>query len=204
MKKFFVFAISILSISMANAQSNDDGVKIGIKAGANFSNIIKSGDKDFETDYKTGFNAGVTLDIPVVPRLSFAPELVFSQKGYKAQTLLGDFTQTTSFIEAPILAKINVVDRFNIVAGPQVSFLVSTKNKFDSGFGTVEQEYEEDSDKFRKSLVGGVIGASFDISPNIDLHGRYALDFQKNNEDGTSQTPKFRNQVFQVGLGFKF
>jgi hypothetical protein len=33
---------------------------------------------------------------------------------------------------------------------------------------------------------------------------RYALDFQKNNENGTSQTPEYKNQVFQLGLGVKF
>lgn len=204
MKKIFVLAAGLFVAGIVNAQNNDQIINVGVKAGANFSNIIKSGDSDFETDYKTGFNVGLTLEIPLNERLSFAPEVVYSQKGYKAHTAFGDFTQTTDFIEAPILAKINVVDRFNIVVGPQVSFLLSTKNKFESGFGAVEEKYKEDSDKFRKSLVGGVIGASFDLSSNIDLHGRYALDFQKNNEDGTSETPQFRNQVFQVGLGFKF
>ncbi|MGV8880464.1 MAG: hypothetical protein ACOH2A_15710 [Sphingobacteriaceae bacterium] len=95
------------------------------------------------------------------------------------------------------------MNRFSMVAGPQVSFLLSTKNKFESGFATVENKFNEDADKFRKSLIGGVVGASFDVTPNIDIHGRYGIDFQKNNENGTSETPKFRNQVFQVGLGFK-
>lgn len=204
MKKIIVLAAGLFLTVAVRAQNSDDQIRIGVKAGANFSNIIKSGDSDFKTDYKTGFNAGVTLNIPVVERFSFAPELVYSQKGYKAHTTFGDFTQTTNFIEAPLLAKIHVINRFNLVIGPQISFLLSTKNKFESGFGTVEDKFNEDSDKFRKSLIGGVVGASFDVTPNIDIHGRYSIDFQKNNENGTSETPKFKNQVFQVGLGFMF
>ncbi|MCY1310691.1 hypothetical protein D9M70_609120 [compost metagenome] len=92
-----------------------------------------------------------------------------------------------------------------MVAGPQVSFLMSTTNTFETGFGTAEQEIiEDDSDRFKKSLVGGLIGFRYDFSNRVGLHGRYGLDFQKNNENGTSQTPEFKNQVFQVGLGIKF
>ena len=82
---------------------------------------------------------------------------------------------------------------------------MKTNNKFESGFGTAEQEViEDDSDRFKKSLVGGLIGFRYDLSDKIDLHGRYALDFQKNNENGTSETPEYKNQVFSIGLGLKF
>ena len=152
-----------------------------------------------------GFNAGVTLDIKLIDGLAFTPEILYATKGYKAETAFGDFTQTTHFIDVPILASINLGGSgLNLVVGPQVSFLTSTKNKFENGFGSVEQQFDEDSDRFKKSLVGGLIGFRYDITDQIDIHGRYALDFQKNNEDGTKQTPEFRNQVFSVGLGLKF
>ncbi|MBB5648673.1 hypothetical protein HDE70_005017 [Pedobacter cryoconitis] len=131
--------------------------------------------------------------------------MLYSQKGYKLTSSLGELRQTTSFIDVPILASFRLGSSFNIVAGPQVSFLLSTKNKFDNGFGTVEQtNVEKDSDRFKKSLVGGLIGFRYDINEKFDIHGRYALDFQKNNENGTSSTPEFRNQVFSVGVGIKF
>ena len=53
-------------------------------------------------------------------------------------------------------------------------------------------------------LVGGLIGFRYDVNEKFDIHGRYALDFQKNNENGTTTTPEFRNQVFSVGVGIKF
>ena len=204
MKKLIILAIGLFAATAANAQSP---IRLGVKAGLNLPNIIKGdGNNDFKTKVNPGFNAGVTLDINLIKGLAFTPELLYSTKGYKAETVFGDFTQTTHFIDVPILASINVGGSgLNLVVGPQVSFLLSTKNKFESGLGTAEQEIIEDkSDRFKKSLVGGLIGFRYDINQQFDIHGRYALDFQKNNEDGSRETPEFKNQVFSVGLGLKF
>ena len=207
MKKIFILAITLLSSAgIANAQSTDKPTKFGVKAGANFSNIIKDdGNNSFKTDYLVGYHAGVTLDIKLLDNLAFTPEALYSTKGYKSTSTFGEFTQTTHFIDIPILASVKLGGGLNLVAGPQVSFLMSTKNTFETGFGTAQQKIvEDDSDRFRKSLVGGVVGFRYDFSNRIGLNGRYAMDFQKNNENGTSQTPEYKNQVFQVGLGVKF
>ncbi|WP_256002995.1 porin family protein [Pedobacter deserti] len=203
MKKLFIVAIGLFMATAATAQ---DGIRLGVKAGVNLPNVIKDdGDNDFDTKINTGFNAGITLDIPLITGLAFTPELLYSTKGFKVDNALGEYRTTTHFIDVPILASINLGGSgLNLVAGPQVSFLLSTKNKFENDFGSVEQEIEEDSDRFKKSLLGGVIGLRYDINNQWDIHGRYALDFQKNNEDGTSQTPEFKNQVFSIGLGLKF
>lgn len=203
MKKIIILAVGLFIATAANAQDN---IRFGIKAGLNVSDIIKGdGNNNFDTKTKTGFNAGITLDIPLIAGLAFTPEVLYAQKGYKLTSSVGDFTQTTNFIDVPILASFRLGSAFNIVAGPQVSFLLSTKNKFENGFGAVEQtEVENDSDRFKKSLVGGLIGFRYDVNQKFDIHGRYALDFQKNNENGTTSTPEYRNQVFSVGVGVKF
>ncbi len=215
MKKVLILAIGVLVAGVANAQtqtnaSTSGDVKFGIKAGANLSNIIKTGDDNFKTEYKPGFHVGLTLEIPIVDRLSFAPEIVYSQKGYKhtgTSTFFNEPTEyslTSNFVEVPILAKIQAADSFSIVLGPQVSFLTSTTETFKQGSSAYQNTVNEDNKKLKKSLVGGVIGAEFDIASQLSLNARYALDFQKNNENGTSETPKYKNQVFQVGLGYKF
>jgi len=207
MKKILILALGLFVTGLtANAQSTDAPIRFGIKGGASFSNIIKDdGNNDFKTDYLVGFNAGVTLDIKLLENLAFTPELLYSTKGYKLESSLGKFTQTTHFIDVPILASIKLAEGFNVVAGPQVSFLMSTSNKFENGFGTAQQKIVEDeSDRFKKSLLGGVIGARFDVNNRVGIYGRYSLDFQKNNENGSTTTPEFKNQGFQVGLGLKF
>lgn len=206
MKKIFILAISLFTAGFANAQSTDKPIKFGVKAGANFSNIIKDdGNNNFKTDYLVGYHAGITLDIKLLENLAFTPEALYSTKGYKLTSSLGEFTQTTHFIDIPILASIRLGGPLNLVAGPQVSFLMSTTNTFENGYGSAQQQIiEDDADRFKKSLVGGVIGFRYDFNSKVGINGRYALDFQKNNENGTSQTPEFKNQVFQVGLGLKF
>lgn len=203
MKKIIILALGLFATAAVHAQSP---IRFGVKAGLNLPNIIKDdGNNNYKTKVNPGFNAGVTLDINLIKGLAFTPELLYSTKGYKAETPLGEFTQTTHFIDIPILASINIGGSgLNLVVGPQVSFLTSTTNKFKSGFGSVEDQFNEDADKFKKSLVGGVIGFRYDINEQFDIHGRYALDFQKNNEDGTKQTPEYKNQVFSVGVGVKF
>lgn len=202
MKRISILLLFIVASAAVSAQS------LGIKAGVNYSNIIKSGDDDFKTEFKPGFHAGLTVDVPLVSGLSFAPELMYSQKGYKVSgtsILFGDYENsiTTNFIEVPVLLKIKAANIFNIHVGPQVSFLTSTKTSFKQGSAEYEEKVEEDNDNLKKSLFGGVIGAGINIGAKTVLSARYALDFQKNNEDGTSETPEYRNQVFQVGLGFR-
>jgi len=204
MKKLIILAAGLFIAGAVHAQSP---IRLGVKAGLNIPDIIKGdGNNDFDTKVNPGFNAGITLDINLIKGLAFTPELLYATKGYKAETAFGDFRQTTHFIDVPILATINLGGSgLNLVAGPQVSFLLSTKNKFENGFGSAEQVIVEDkSDRFKKSLVGGLIGFRYDVTDKVDIHGRYALDFQKNNEDGSKETPEFRNQVFSLGLGIKF
>lgn len=199
MKKILFLAVGLLVAGAVNAQ-----IKFGVKGGLDVSNIIKTDDPNFTTSYKTGFNAGVTLEAHLVGPLSIAPELLYAQKGYSAQTTFGEFNQRTEFIDIPILAKFKVAEGFNFLVGPQISFLTSTTNTYSNGFSTsVQKTYEDDATKFRKALIDGAVGVSFDLSKSIDLHARYTLDLQKNYDNGTSQTPEYRNQVFQIGLGFK-
>ena len=199
MKKLLIIAIGVFTAGAVHAQD----VSFGIKGGANMSNIIKTNDDSYETEFKPGFHAGLTMEIGIGNTFAFAPELMFSQKGYKTDSFGGTFTQTTNWIDIPILAKINATPSFNIFLGPQVSFLTKTTNKFD-GVVNGQEIIEEGSDTFKKSIAGGVIGAGFDITPKIGISARYALDFQKTDEEGNTSTPAFKNQVIQAGLGFKF
>ncbi len=201
MKHVLTFAFAALFVAGVQAQS------LSVKGGANFSNIIKTGDDDFKTDFKPGFFAGLGLDIPIISALSFAPEILYSQKGYKTTStdLLGAETKysvTSNFVDIPILAKVST-SSFNLHFGPQLSFLTSTTESFEKGSQEYRNTIKEENNNLKKSILGGVAGIGFNLAPKVSLNGRYAIDFQKNNEDGTKETPLYRNQVIQVGLGIK-
>lgn len=182
-----------------------DKVKFGVVGGVNISNIVNINDPNFTTDTKAGANVGISLDVPIHYPLSFETELLYSEKGYRAITPYGTFTQRNNFIDLPLLAKITLTPGFNLLVGPQVSFLLSTQNVYTDGFTTtVQNQYNTDSNGYNKTIVGGVLGVSFDLSPNIELRGRYITDLQNTNINGVSNIPQYRNQVWQIGLGLKF
>ncbi|MDB5111879.1 MAG: hypothetical protein JWR67_2993 [Mucilaginibacter sp.] len=181
-------------------QQYNDQVHIGLEAGLNVANTVDAYNSYYSTGTIAGFNAGITFDVPIVYNFSFAPEVLYSQKGYFAQTNDGNFTQRTNFIDVPLLAKFKLVPGFNFLIGPQVSFLTSTTNTYDNGFIITSQDHYNYSGD--KTFIDGVIGVSFDITPYFDLHARYTIDLNQARGDGI-YVPDYRNQVFQFGLGFK-
>jgi hypothetical protein len=189
--------------------SERTGVRLGLRGGINSSNMKKSGSTniDFSTGAKTGFNAALFLEIPIIPEISIQPELQYSQKGYKAKGTYSsapyEYKQTTNFIEIPLLAKFKPTQNFGLIIGPQFSFLTSTKTKVTVANASHENLVKNDNDNLRKNILGGVIGLEATSGPVVfDL--RYSLDFQKNNGDGTSTTPSYKNQVIGLSVGFRF
>ena len=232
MKKLLFFAICLLVAGAVNAQGYYYGpgyngpprrivrrppprrqsdnfytVRVGITGGLNVSNTI-SNYSGSSTGTIAAFNAGLTLDIPLVYPVSFEPEVLISQKGYTGTdyaadgSSVGNFTQRANFIDVPLLLKFHLGPIVNFVLGPQISFPISTTYTFDNGIGaTDQQKYNNTADR---TLVGGVAGIGFDLSRNVELRARYTYDFNGSDENAANGNAEFRYQVFQVGLGFKF
>lgn len=181
-------------------------VKFGIVAGVNVANVVDVNNANFNTGTIAGFNGGLDLDIPIHYPFIFEPEVLYSGKGFTAQTDgYGQFTQRTNWIDVPLLLKIKAAPGFNFVAGPQIQFLLSTQNTYDNGYNLATQTtYNNAADGYSKTVVGGVFGISFDLSPNVELRARYNIDLQSTTIQGVTNNPNYNNQVFQFGLGFKF
>jgi hypothetical protein len=199
---------SMSSPSYSSTGSSDKGgVRVGVKAGANLSNIIQDIDDNTTNGSKIGFVGGLFLELPIVKGFSIQPEVLYSQKGNKAEgTYLGTaykYKLTSNFIDIPLLAKFKPSENFAIVVGPQFSFLTSTKRKYTVANTSYEQIKDADNDNVRKNILGGVVGIEAGAGPVVfDL--RYNLDLQSNNGDGTSSTPKYKNQVISLTAGIRF
>jgi opacity protein-like surface antigen len=183
--------------------NNDDfyRVKVGLTGGLNLANTVDAYDANYSTSTIAGWNAGLYLDIPIIYPLSFEPEVLYSQKGYSAQTTDGNLTSRTNFVDVPLLAKFHLTPGFNLLIGPQLSFPTSTTNTYDNGFAvTAQDHYTYDNNT---TFVDGVVGVSIDLNSSVELRARYTIDLNQNNGNGT-YVPDYRNQVFQIGLGFRF
>jgi hypothetical protein len=212
MKKLHLLALFLLFAGSVSAQYYTPGqprprrrvaqreqrpesvVKVGATIGLNTSNIIDANNSYRGTGTITGFNAGLTFDAPINYFVSFAPEVLYSQKGYFAETTDGNLTQHFNFIDVPLLAKFKLAPGFNFLVGPQISFLVSSNATFDNGFAVAnENNYNNQSNSV---YIDGVIGASVDLGPYVDLHARYAIDLNQTTSNSTV-IPDYRNQVWQ-------
>lgn len=214
MKKsiFTLFAATAMALG-AKAQetetkttSGSEKLTLGVKLGANYSNVYDSEGEDFVADAKLGFVAGGFITIPLGKLFAIQPEVLFSQKGFKASgTLLGssyNFTRTTNYLDIPLFAVIRPSEYFSILAGPQFSYLMSEKNEFNGAINQ-SQEDEFNNDNIRKNtlcFIGGV-DVNFD---SLVIGARAGWDFKTNNGDGTSDTPRYKNMWYQLTLGYKF
>ena len=87
MKRYILLGVLIFTgFIMARAQVNrgDEGVQLGLKVGANLSNVYDESGQDFVADAKSGLAAGVFLRLPLGKFIGLQPEVMFSQKGFKA------------------------------------------------------------------------------------------------------------------------
>ncbi|MFY9158262.1 porin family protein [Aquirufa ecclesiirivi] len=212
MKKilFFALLISLSNIHLTQGQSSTsrfwDGFKLGIKAGANFSNVYDTQGEAFKADGKVGFVGGAFLEVPLSDYLGIRPEVLYSQKGFQASgQYLGmpySFTRTTDYIDIPILLTIKPVSMLTINAGPQFSFLMKQKDVFTSTLLSNQQQQDFSNDNYRKNLMSitAGIGLNFGIVI-LDLRANY--DLQQNNGDGTTTTPRYKNAWYQATLGFR-
>jgi len=176
-------------------------VRVGITGGLSVANTISAYNPNFSTGAIAGFHAGLTLDIPLIYPLSFEPEVLYSQKGYAAVTQYGNFTQHANYIDVPLLAKFKLSPNFNFLIGPQLSFPVNTTNTYDNGFTQTAETYYNTYGN--GVILDGVVGVSFNLSRDVELRARYTLDLQQNQQNA-SYGGDYRNQVWQIGLGFKF
>jgi hypothetical protein len=197
---------SVAGILCAQDDNTDlrDKLQFGLKAGVNISNIYDTKDQEFDADYKFGFAAGGFLAIPFGKYLGFQPEILFSQKGYKASgsflTVDYKFTHTASYIDVPLLFALKPSANVTLLAGPQYSFLVKQKDVFSSGSFTADQEETFENDRSVLCFLGGI---DFNLNQFV-VSGRAGWDLQKNNGDGTSTNPRYKNVWYQATVGLKF
>lgn len=209
MKKLGIMAIALTFITInVNAQDDDrEKIHIGAKIGMNYANVYDSQGEEFDADPKLGLAAGAFLSIPIGTYFGIQPELMFSQKGFKATgSVLGaeyKFTRTTNYLDIPIYLALKPSSFLTIVAGPQFSYLMSRKDKFESSFLNTEQEDEFENENIRKNTLGASFGLDININHFV-IGARAAWDLQDNKGDGTSSTPRYKNTWLQATVGLRF
>ena len=209
--KFRVGAILAGAAMMVAAASPTyaQGVTFGAKVGINFADVSADDAEDNEEflDFgnKTGFVAGGFVEVPVAPQFSFAPEVLFSQKGAQAEGEEdGDefkYSVNLTQIQVPVLFKANFAAgsvRPFVVVGPAFGFRTSANAKLEVNDELLdEEELDDDLESVEFSLVfgGGVRFGKASVEARYDL-GLNNLD----KEEGSDA----KTRTFSILFGYAF
>jgi len=205
-KLFFIAAITVMSVSAIQAQE----VRLGAKAGVNFSTF--SGDNLGDIESRTGFHIGGLVEIPITERFSVQPEILYSAQGAKYTdegSELGvnysyEVEQKLDYIQVPIMAKFYVVDGLALEAGPQISFLASSKGEVEGTIGDINVSNEEDLDDIAGIDFGVGVGASYRLPMGVFFGARYNFGLSNINDADNADNQKYHNNVFQLSAGYSF
>jgi hypothetical protein len=205
MKKTILVALSVLAMTYAASAQND--LTFGLKAGVNYSNVYDSEGEQFNADPKLGLAAGAFLSIPLGKYFGIQPEVLFSQKGFKATgTMFGstyNVTRTTNYIDVPLFLALKPTETITLLAGPQFAYLIKQKDVFSNPSGNFQQETEFKNDNIRKNILCFIAGLDVNLNHTV-LGARAGWDLSNNNGNGSSSTPRYKNAWLQATIGFRF
>lgn len=203
---FGVLLFNTILVAQKSDIDRREDFSFGGKVGINSSNIYASHGQDFVSNSKIGVMIGVYGAIPISKYIGFQPEISISQKGFVGSgTLLGNaytVKRTATFIDIPVLVQIKPIEFLTFLIGPQYSYLLNEKNKFEFGSNSAAQQAEFDKEIARRNIIGFVTGADVNIS-NILITGRFGFDLQDNIGDKNLITPRYKNFWIQIGLGYR-
>jgi hypothetical protein len=193
-------SLLFLMVSTSFAVFAQTGADFGIKGGLNIANqdIKVPGDANstVQRQSRLGLNAGLLAHIHVTPEIAIQPEALYSSQGSKYTINNQEHELQLDYINVPVQFQLMFKNGFRVQTGPQVGFLVNTKDKV----GGVETGYFTSAD-FKKTDVAWTFGAGYLTNSGIGIDARYNLGLTNINNVGTNT---IKNNVAQLGLFYMF
>ena len=204
-KIMFAVVITTLFTTTIFAQSK---TSFGIRGGVNFQNLNgkdNNGDK-LDNKLKTGFNAGVNVEIPVGIDFYLQPGLLFSIKGAKYDFQGVEASRTLSYLELPVnfLYKPELGEgRMLLGFGPYAAFAVGGKIK--GGSTNIDLEFGDQPGETKRFDAGANLLAGYEFGNNLSfqLNAGLGLLNMYNRMSGDNKTT-LKNTGFGVSLGYRF
>lgn len=184
MKKFSVLLTGILLFATVSSFAQ---TSFGAKAGINIANM--AGDDAEDLDSRIAPYFGGFANISLSEKLSFQPELLLSMKGAK---ITDDYVVKLTYLDIPLMVKLNLTESFMLEAGPQIGFNLAAKEEFDG-------DDEDIKDAIKGTEFGLGFGAGYQMNSGLGIGIRYNLGLSNILENGDA-----KNNVLQIGLSYAF
>ena len=180
MKKLLLLGLMLVAFQMS---AQDKPITIGIKAGANFSNVKV----DFEgaggsPDGATSIFVGGLVDFALSEKVHLQPELLYSIEGAKDADI--------SFLNLPVMLKYYLIQGLNIQLGPQIGFLLDA---------------EGGTDGLKSTNIAVNFGAAYELPGGFFVDARYNLGVSNIIEEEPGlEDLSLKTKGFQLGVGYRF
>lgn len=187
MKKITLSLLAAMAFGFtANAQTPD--VKIGVKAGLNFTTLTGGG-----TSTLTGLNVGGVAEIFINEKFSVQPEILYSSQGAEYTFLNKDIKAELIYINVPVMAKYYVHKGLNVQAGPQFGFNVKS-----------ELDGKDIKDMTKGFDFGLNLGLGYELPVGVFFDARYNFGLTEVFKSQAGVKSDAKNGVFQISVGYKF
>lgn len=191
--KFLGLAVALLISHLMMAQFH-----LGVKAGANISKVEG---KSFKEEFSYGYHLGGFAEIGLAPKLSFQPEVLFSQvsstldSNYKSiyeNVITSNQSKVKlGYLTIPLLLDYKFLGPIHLQAGPQVGILMNKDKNF----------LQNGTDAFKNGDFSMVAGAQVKLA-QLRITGRYIIGLHNIND--IDNQDKWTNEVIQLSLGIAF
>lgn len=211
--KMIFFCTTVLLGASVFGQTRHENISFGFTGGINWNTVNGKnaiGDK-LENDLKTGFHAGLNVEIPLKNGFYLQPGLEYRQKGAEMDN--GN-KLTLSYIDIPVyfLYKASLRNgRVLLGFGPYVGFGMNgeVKSKDDSerkvSFSNTYSVTEAEDLQFRKLDAGANFMAGYEFRNKISVVFKTQLglvDINRETEIPGDKT-SYRNTGFGFSLGYR-
>ncbi len=194
MRKIVVIAFVLFIGINAQAQVR---VSPGLRGGLNVSTLTNIDDNNSKTD----FYVGGLIDIRFNKFFSLQPEITYSRQGDEGREYFNDgsyrnINYELNYITLGAVAKFNFNGGgFHLLAGPSLDLKVG------------DNYINSNPEDFDLAIVGGIgytlpNGLTFEARIKQGLVDIYGYDYYNN--DGYYTHDAVLNQVFQIGISYKF
>jgi hypothetical protein len=216
---------SITSLLLAASINLSAQVKPIVKAGVinstwkgdaqeTFGSLIDKTDGYLNERSRTGFYAGVGVELPIGELISVEPGLIYTQRGYgvkgnltinalKIDALNARATSQMHYVDMPVLFKVKPAGGFTVFVGPQVSYLVNNNLRADVnilGFSLLNTNLDI-TNQFNRIDVGVTGGIGYESETGIGVSAAFERGFNRLDKN---QNFRVFNQGVKVGLTYKF
>ena len=178
-----IFTLALMALLYAPVFLSAQGLGVGIKAGANFSNLKID---DVSTDGVTLYHAGFYANINFSEKWGITPEVLWSAQGAD----ISNVEFKTDYVLVPIMLRWRFIDLISAEIGPQFNILTNA-----------EIDGNDVKDQLKSTTYSLAIGGVIHLPLGFNGGLRYIIGMSDLDDDSAS-LKNVKDQTFQIYVGW--